>query len=311
VIWSISNGKTFKRCQRQWFYKSIAANGVTKDPARRRIYLLSKLQSISSWRGQIVDDVISQVIIPAVISRRRMTLEQAKARAHSLFERQLDCARKHPIWEKEFSPTKLGVDFAAFHCMEYESQMNEDEVKRAAQEIDSALANLFAMEEVKQTLKSARTLVAQRALIFQHSGVSVRAVPDLIAFFQDRPPVILDWKVHVFGIQEAWLQLAVYALALTSCKPHKDFPSTFAGTRADQIELIEVQLLKNRTRRYSLAADEIEAAEAHIADSANEMSMVVDGRKANQLSPEDFAVANYSNACQSCPFKLCCWGGAA
>ncbi|HZI58592.1 MAG TPA: hypothetical protein VFF39_17560, partial [Verrucomicrobiae bacterium] len=89
MIWSISDSKTFKRCQRQWFYKNIVGNGVAKDPLRRRIYLLSKLQSVSAWRGQIVDDIISTFIVPAVISKRRITLEQAKARAHDLFERQL------------------------------------------------------------------------------------------------------------------------------------------------------------------------------------------------------------------------------
>jgi hypothetical protein len=51
VIWSISDSKTFRRCQRQWFYKSIAGNAKAADPVRHRLYLLSKLQSISAWRG--------------------------------------------------------------------------------------------------------------------------------------------------------------------------------------------------------------------------------------------------------------------
>jgi len=167
------------------------------------------------------------------------------------------------------------------------------------------------MEEIKQTLKSATLLMPQRPLIFSHSGVSVRAVPDLVVFFRDRPPIIVDWKVHVFGIYEAWLQLGVYALALTHCKPHNDFPPQIRGIQAEQIELIEVQLLKNRARRYSLSSEEIEATEAHIAGSATEILLAVDGKKSNQLSPEDFAVTGFGAVCQSCCFQSCCWGGIA
>lgn len=307
VIWSISESKTFRRCQRQWFFKNIIANGVTKDQARRRIYLLSKLQSLSSWRGQIVDTVISDLIMPAVASKRRITLKQAKSKSSSIFKQQLACARKHPIWSEGFTPSKLGDDFAAFHCMEYQGYIDENELEQAAKEIDLALTNLFAMDAIKQILKSATALIAQRPLIFSHSGVSVRAVPDLIAFFDNRPPMIVDWKVHVFGIQEAWLQLAVYALALTNCKRHKDFPLALGGVKPTDIELAEVQLLKNRVRQYSLSTDEIEAAEAYIAESCTEMLMAVDGRPHHQLSPDDFSVTNYPNACVSCAFRKCCW----
>jgi hypothetical protein len=58
VIWSVSESKLFRRCQRQWYFKHCVANAqAKKDPLRRRAYLFSKLQSISGWRGQLVDTV--------------------------------------------------------------------------------------------------------------------------------------------------------------------------------------------------------------------------------------------------------------
>ncbi len=67
---------------------------------------------------------------------------------------------------------------------------------------------------------------------------NVRTVPDVIAFSGVNPPAIIDWKVHVFGWRDAWLQLAVYAAALTRCTPHKDFP-----VATDQFKEIDIELL--------------------------------------------------------------------
>ena len=253
MIWSISDSKTFRRCQRQWFYKKLG-NAKASDPLRRQLYLLSKLQSISAWRGQIVDSVISEIVIPAVTAKRPITLEQAKARASQLFNLQLACARKHELMSPGFSPSQLGSSFAAFHAMEYGGSIREQEIETAADEINRALTHLFSMTDLKALLKSAERLIPQRALIFDHSGVSVRAVPDLIAFFGDNPPVIVDWKVHVFGIDEAWLQLAAYSLALTRCNPHKDFPSTVKSFSATQIELAGGRASPSRLRSSLTAA---------------------------------------------------------
>ncbi len=310
MIWSISDSKTFRRCQRQWFYKSIAGNAKAADPVRHRLYLLSKLQSISAWRGQIVDSVISDVLIPAVVSKRRITLDQMKGHARLLFDRQLACATKHELFSPGFVPSRLGPEFAALHCMEYGTGIPEVEIKTARDEVDQALTNLFGMTEFKEILKSATALIPQRPLVFSHSGISVRAVPDLIVFSKDSPPVIVDWKVHFFGIDEAWLQLATYAMALTRCNPHRDFPDIRKWS-VQEIELAEVQLLKNHVRKYSIGEDELDRAEAYIAESATEMGLTVGGRKACQLSAEDFCVARYEGACQSCNFRNVCWGGTA
>jgi hypothetical protein len=304
--WSISDSKTFKRCQRQWYYKTIAGNAISRDPARRELYLLSKLQSISAWRGQLVDSIISETVIPAVRQRRAITLENAKSVARNLMSQQLACAHRHELFAEGFSPAALGVEFAALHCMEYRGSIDQSEVEIAKAEVEAALRTFFQLTEVKDIMKRAKYLVAQRALMFSAAGVTVRAVPDLIAFFSDRAPVIFDWKVHVFGIDEAWLQLATYALALTRCKPHKDFPLPH-GSDATKIELVEVQLLTNTVRRYTPTEEELQRAEDYIAATATEMLLATGGRKAFDLSAEDFAVARFGNTCESCPFKKVCW----
>ena len=74
MVWSVSTAKMFERCQRQWFYKTKVANAVAKDEVRQLAYRLSKLQSISGWRGNVVDQVLSSEVIPAIERGRPTSL---------------------------------------------------------------------------------------------------------------------------------------------------------------------------------------------------------------------------------------------
>lgn len=311
MIWSISEGKAFRRCQRQWYFKHCVANAnAVKDPLRRRAYLLSKLQSISGWRGSLVDTVISTVLIPALNRKQTATLQQIKARARALFDAQLRCAREHRLHEPGFSIKEAGEAFAAFHCMEYDRAIPEAEIVRAWDEVDRALSSLFTLDQIRNALKSAKYLIAQRALTVAHSGVTVRAVPDVIAFYDAAPPTIIDWKVHVFGLHEAWLQLGTYALALAEGKPHKDFPATSQPWKPEDIRLMEVQLLNGVVREHRVEADRLADIHDYIAHSVNDILLVTEGRANAELQPEDFGVTRDPDLCRRCPYRSICWEDA-
>jgi len=307
VIWSISESRTFKRCQRQWYYKSILANAKAKDPLRHKTYLLGKLQSISSWRGQTVDTIISDFIIPSMKGTRRRTVFEAKRAALDLFDRQLAFARKHPLHNPGFSPTKSGCDCVLLHCMEYAGNISEAEVLQARRDVERALENLFELDQLLARFESARSLITQRAICFSHSGVTVRGVPDLIAFYDELPPLIVDWKVHAYGFREAWLQLAVYGLALTLCNPHSDFPFALRRWKVTDISFVEAQLLTKQVRQYTLLPEEVDRAEAYIADSVTQIVLACDDRSNDQLAPTDFPAATSPDTCARCQFRRICW----
>jgi hypothetical protein len=307
VIWSISESRTFRRCPRQWYYKNVIANAKAKDPRRHEAYLLSKLQSISAWRGRVVDSVISEQIIPAIRSGRRFTVGDAKRAALRLFDSQLEISRKHPLHDANFSPNKNGSQIVVLHCMEYTGEIPEEDILRARSEIEHALDNLVKMRDLLALLSSAQQLIVQRSLCFPHSGATIRAVPDLVAFYKDRPPLIVDWKVHVFGVREAWLQLAVYAQALTRCKPHVDFPHALTRWTPTDIELIEAQLLTQTVRQYKLSSEELDRSEAYIAESVVQILLAVGDRDKTDLKASDFPVTSSPDACQRCSFRGICW----
>jgi hypothetical protein len=310
-MWSLSASKMFRKCQRQWYYKSCLANAKAKDSLRHEAYLLSKLQSISSWRGNIVDTVISDVVIPALQRKRNPCLRSAQQRATELFERQLEFARRHPLHQPDFSISQAGSDFAAFHCIEYGGDLSEAEIEQAKAEINQALANLFGKTEILSELLKAQYLVSQRALSFSHTDESVRAVPDLVAFYRDKPPLIIDWKVHFFGVYKAWKQLGIYALALNRCNPHKDFPSLLQWKETD-FRLWEVQLLTNQIRYYQLDEVQIAEIENFMAESISAMSLLLgDTKKRAMLDPEFLLTASSPETCRFCNYQSICWESAS
>lgn len=305
--WSISEAKRFRRCQRQWYYKNIVASAVSRDPRRREAHRLSQLESLQAWRGNLVDQTITRVLIPALRQNKRITLEQVKRFAMRLFDRQLEYARTHRVDDAHFNGKDAGDAFAALHAFEYDGVISDDAIAEARSEVCKALSNLFMLQEIKAPLRQATQLIAQRALVFAHSDVSVRAVPDLIAFYKEDSPVIIDWKVHTYGLQDAWLQLAVYVLALSRCRPHSDFPVPAKAWEMGQIRILEVQLLKNELREHKLEEEDFERTESYIAESASQITLLRDNRNFGDLKPEEFLVTAYPETCDSCPFRRICW----
>lgn len=202
---------------------------------------------------------------------------------------------------------RYGADFAALYPITYGEALDEAELQNAWTDVEASLNNLFkGMAEVRALLRSADSLLPQRTLCFQHSDVTVRAVPDLIVFSQGNRTAIVDWKVHHFGVHEAWLQLGTYALALCRCAPHRDFPAVFRNCDPLSIGLIEVQLITGHVRSFRLTADELDRIDAYIAGSSTEMQLAMSDDE-KDLQPTDFPVATSPDSCQRCPYRMLCW----
>src|SRR5207244_7473114 len=115
------------------------------------------------------------------------------------YDAQKAFALRHGLRDEGLKPSKAGDEFAAFLAVERGQGVPQEELDRAWGEIEEALTNLFRMTDLLDDLRRAEFLMAQRPLQFKHGEVTVKAVPDLVAFYRDRRPLIIDWKVHVFG----------------------------------------------------------------------------------------------------------------
>lgn len=307
MVWSFSGSRTFRKCQRQWFFKTYVANALAKDEVRHEAYLLSKVQSLTAWRGSIVDDVLSTNVIMSLRRKQRLVASTILEQARHQFDSQLDFARQRRTREPGMTQKLAGNAYLALKDFEDGLSPSQEHLQQAWDDIETAIRNFLNMDELIQTLRNATYLIAQRALSFTYNSVSVRSVPDLIAFFAADPPLIIDWKVHTHAMQNYRVQLASYAIALTQCKPHSDFPNTFSRYTPEDIRLLEVQLLTNVQRPYVLTEVDVETTYSFIARTAREMSLAIDGDKVKNLLPQDFPVTLDPEECQRCPFQALCW----
>ncbi|SFH36996.1 PD-(D/E)XK nuclease family protein [Pedobacter insulae] len=310
MIWSISSDKQFKRCPHQWYYSNIVANAkVRKDPYRREVTILSKLQTIEAWRGSVVDGIISTSLVNALNKKFPIKKDYFLNKAMEVFDKQLEYA----IFQK-YRNTESGLSndegFAALLPYEFEEQIDDSTIVQAREDVLTALTNLLDDHPFIDYLKSAKYLVSQRTLIYPFDRFNVRAIPDLIAFFENDPPHIFDWKVHTYGNVSYDEQLIAYAAALykvAHIKPHEDWPD-ISKYRIFDYRLTEYQLLhKDRIKRdYEVTEYALEEFSDRINASIIEMYMCGCHKKYDQLTPDKFPSTKYFENCPKCPFKKIC-----
>lgn len=311
--WSFSEGVTFSRCPRQWYFKYQLANArASRVPIRREAYLLSKLDSIWAWRGKVVDHVISRYVLSALKGHRLPDPSECLEQARRIFEQQLTFGLRHGLREPGLTVSKAGEEFAAFHAVEYGYGLSNEEITQAWSDVKEAIRNFFGQRELLSLLLEAQHLVVQRRLRYTlelpvYGFVNIRATPDLVAFYERRSPVIVDWKVKTIGAVDYRIQLGIYALALVYGRPHKDFPERLVTYTPQDLELLEVQLLQGAVRVHRLSEEDVAELEEYVYDSVSQMERILDGRRIGQLRAEDFPPARYPETCEACNFRAICW----
>lgn len=288
----------------------MAAHHLAKDPVRRRAYFFGALATVSAWRGQLVDTVISQHIIPSLedpTSEEPMGLKGSLKIARKLFTEQLAYAEKHRAATLDVKFGDVGERFALLMEYEFGEGPAQEDLDRAWLEIETALSNFWNNDEIQKIIYDAVQLITQpRTLHFELiDGTKAVAIPDLIAFHRSKAHTIVDWKVHADVGNDARRQLAVYAVALNRSKPHKDFPENWKSAPTE-IELVEAQLLLDQTKRYRLTEDDVAATTAYVDGSAYEMDCLTEGKLYKDLDVGDFRLAHSGLTCATCQFQTLC-----
>lgn len=311
--WSYSSARMFNQCQRKWYFaKIVAGPGRLKDEQRLRARRLSHLSTLSAWRGDIVDTVISDRIIPALQMNERVKLGEAKTYARALFEKQRSFAEANREEDLTVVKSHHGDSFALFYEHEYGVPLCENDYASAWQDITNALNNLYRMDDFRKHVASGWSFYAQPPLHFDIvADLKGKAVPDLIIYSEDAPIQIIDWKVHTDGANDARGQLASYAIALSRMKePNANFPDEDWQAPATEIILKEVQLLLGDVREHQLTDGDVEDAEAFMMRTAFGMDQLQDGKNYAACDIDEFEPSTDPEACANCAFRSICWEAA-
>lgn len=307
MTFSYSGWKTYKTCQRKWLFISAIKAPNTKDEFRKKVGILSNIQSLDAWRGEIVDFTISNFIIRGLNRDIIYTLEDAIAYAKKICKKRYEFAKAKRYWDKDVVKYKMPEDYSAIFDFEFGTEPTSKDFWRVWEDIEKALTNLFAFEELTEILENPdNKLIPQRNLYLDINDYKVKGIPDLIVLNKEYPPHIIDWKVHFSGNKTYNEQLMIYALALNRSKPHNDYTGEHIDFDILNYRLSEYQLLINEHREYPITEEYLKETESFLIDGTYQLDLAGGTESFKNLKAEDFEYAANPQNCITCPFHKIC-----
>jgi len=91
--WSISTDRLFRRCQRQFFFREIAASHAAKD-WRREAFILKQLKTLELWRGTLIHEGIQHYVVPALKKGAPLNWDELAERNVQRAKEQLEFSAK-------------------------------------------------------------------------------------------------------------------------------------------------------------------------------------------------------------------------
>jgi len=299
--WSFSSERCFRRCQRQYYFREIAAWHNGRDPIRREAFILKQLKSPETWRGSVVHTAIERFVVPFWQNRQPVDWNAAIANAKVLAQRQFAFSSLRRFRESGLSKSAAGDDYCALVAHKQEERIPQEVLERTLQEIETALRNLAAMGDLLKYIEGRKTYFTELPVSVEYHGAKINGQIDLMFFRGFGQPTIIDWKAYesVAG-SDAQLQTALYAWLL--CRhPKWNVPAP------EQVELIEVRLGREASSiRHRFDATRFVELEDRIFRSVEEIrSLCGDGVYASE-DLADYSFTENPNSCAYCPFRRLC-----
>jgi hypothetical protein len=303
--WSFSAEKCFRRCQRQYYFREIAAcHNAKKAPTRREAFLLKQLKPLEVWRGLVVHEAIQRFVVPCWERNEQVDWGAVSDQAIAMAVRQFEFSARRRYREEGISKSAYLGEYCALAVHELGSEVVPQEIAAVHDEIRTAFRNLAEMRELLSHIGRRSRYWVELPLTVKFDDVNIQARVDLLFFRGFGEPTIIEWKTYDGPVDsDAHLQTALYAWLL--CRHEKwrvDGPSA--------VERLEVQLLKGQVHRHLPAEDDFAELEDRLYQSIDEIRSLCGGHRYDELDLSDFAFAENPNSCRHCVFRRMCIEGA-
>lgn len=297
--WSFSAHTTMRRCQRQFVFAQIIAHHNARDPHRREAFILRQLQELSTWQGSLVHAVLATDALAALRAGLPLDPAQLTAAGRELARRQLAFSSARRYRQPGQTKASAGDAYAVLVEHEHGREISAD----ALAAVDSTLArcfkNLAGQEDFLRLLRAGFGYAAEIPLSFSLNGITIAATLDLAFSRRGGRPTVVDWKVAESETSDYSRQLLVYALVVARC-------GRWGGVAAEDIELYEVNLLKNHVQRHAMSTERLDEALDFTYRSAVELEALVGDETQHTLDLNDFDVAEQPMTCLHCSFRPLC-----
>jgi hypothetical protein len=296
--WSISTDRLFRRCQRQFFFREIAASHAARD-WRREAFILKQLKTLELWRGTVIHEGIQHYLVPAL--KRGAPLDWA-----SLTRQTLGRAKEQLAFSEERNYRKDGMvkgkeaHFCALIPHETGRGVSKAEFAEVCDEIRAAFQRLEQMSDLWTELLGRKDLHPEEQMWVSFDDVRIMVQLDLLFERKLDHPTIIDWKSYeIGGDTGARLQMVLYGWALW----HK---KRFSVAKPEDIELLECQVQDGVVIRHECSQEVFDELEDYIYRSIHRIYSLCRSKKLADARLEDFAFTDNPNNCEYCAFQRLC-----
>jgi hypothetical protein len=298
--WSFSTDKLFRRCQRQFFFREIAAHHAPKEEWRREAFILKQLKTLELWRGHVIHEGIQHYLVPAL--KKDATLDWP-----ALAERTIQRANAQLKFSelKRYREPNLVKgehdDFCALIPHETGKGVSKEEFQAVCKEIRTAFQCLSGLSNLWQPLMGRQDCSAEKQIWVEFDEVKIMVQIDFLFERSMGHPTIIDWKSYeVGGDTDARLQTVLYGWALWKSKLFDDLHN------AENIELLECQVQEGAIIKHECSLELFDDLEDHLYRSLNRIFSLCRTKRLADARLQDFAFTNNPNNCEHCAFRFLC-----
>ena len=300
VKWSFSADRCLRRCQRQYFLQQVAAFHSANDAVRREAFLLKQIKTPELWHGSLVHRGIELYVAPRLTGNEPIDWARAVELTAEMAKRQFDFSANRHYREPGMTKGKAGDDYCALRAHEEANGVSQDDCEAAIGVIEQSFSNLAEMTDLLAEIRGRGKYWPELQVRITYDAAFIEAHIDLLFFRGFGKPTIVDWKVSESqGTSDAALQTALYAWVL--CQ----HPSWHVS-RAEDCELLEVQLLTKAVLRHRADQATFDRLEDRIYLSVNDMKALGIGEKFDLANIERFDFAGNPNSCAFCSMQPLC-----
>ena len=300
IKWSFSADRCMRRCQRQYFLQHVAAWHNARDPVRKESFLLKQVKTLELWTGSLVHRGIELFVVPAFQANRPAGWQQAIGGTLAMARRQFEFSKARRYREEKISKAKAGDDYCALLGHETDQGVSAAEFERVQGTVEKAFRNFSEMKELLAEISGRKRYWPELEVRLAYDAARIEVRIDLLFFREYGKPTIVDWKVsESLGASDADLQTSLYSWTL--CQ-HK----SWGVTKAEDCELLEVQLLTKTVMRHRATQETFDRLEDRIYRSVNTIKSLRGSEKYDLADLENYDFAENPNSCVFCSHRSLC-----
>jgi hypothetical protein len=297
--WSISTDRLFRRCQKQLFFREIAASHAAKEPWRREAFLLKQLKTLELWRGTVIHEGIQHYVVPALKKGHPLDWKLLTEQTINRAKAQLAFSEQRRYREPGIVKGKH-ENFCALIPHENGQGVSKAEFGEVCADIRTAFDRLAGIPRLWEELLGRNDCHAEKQFWVSFGDVRIMVQLDLMFERSLDHPTIIDWKSYeIGGDTGARLQMVLYGWALWKSK-------FYAVGLPEDIELLECQVQDGVIINHECSQQVFDELEDYIYRSVDRIFSLCRSKKLSEAKLEDFAFTDNPNNCEHCAFRQPC-----